>query len=71
MNTHDTPTAEELARVAAYWRRVEDLACEHETIRYVWGEPPTCDPCGHPVSILSDVQIEGLIEANRGKVGAR
>jgi hypothetical protein len=63
----DTPSAEEIQRVARYWQWVGDMACQHETITYAYGEPPACSDCGRPLRVLSDVQIEDLKNPQQSK----
>lgn len=58
----DTPSFEEIQRVGQYWAHVEALLCKHETIVFSYGEGPTCEKCGRPVEMLSDLQIEDMKE---------
>lgn len=56
----EMPTAEELFRAARYWQWVADMACQHETITFCNWDGVTCSDCGHPVKVLSDVQLEHM-----------
>lgn len=59
----NTPTADELRRVAEYWQWTRDLACEHPEVTFSsGGSPPTCSECGRPLRWMSDVQIDAYRE---------
>lgn len=61
MTKYVPPTAEELSRVAEYWRRVKAMTCEHPTFTTGMGDGLTCGgDCGRPLRVLSDVQIEEI-----------
>lgn len=69
----DTPTTEELERVAAYWRKVAALVCEHPSITFGARRrmEPTCEKCDRPVRMMSDIQIENLRNPDTTVVGAQ
>jgi ribosomal protein S27E len=56
------PSTAELQKVAAYWQWVKAMGCEHPEMVFTHPGPPTCGECGHPLRILSDVQIEAMRE---------
>lgn len=68
MSSPETPTMDEIRRVARYWQHVKDMACKHPTITFsAFGEPRCGGDCGRPIVYLSDLQLE---EAKRRAGGA-
>lgn len=61
MTDYTPPTQEEIERVAAYWRRVELLACTHKSGFNFSSDAsghPICADCDQRLHFLTDIQIE-------------
>lgn len=59
MSDYTPPTPDEISRVAAYWQRVKDMACEHGSLGFLPTHPDRlcCVECNRPVRTLSDIQL--------------
>ncbi len=59
MSDYTPPTPDEISRVAAYWQRVKDMACDHPTLTFDASHPDTrsCGDCRRPLRTLSDIQL--------------
>jgi len=51
---------EEIDRVARYWQRVKEIACQHPELVFEDGTTMTCGHCRRPIRMMSDTQIEEI-----------